>query len=61
MGVDGLPSVNKSILNAELTGLAKHQQQFILSEAGPTVALVRGLSVNKGLEVDTQMLTSLAK
>lgn len=61
LGVDGLPSVNKSILNAELTGLAKHQQQFMLSEAGPTVALVCGLSFNEGLQVDTQTLASLAK
>lgn len=51
--------LSKSILNAELTGLAEHQQQFILLEAGPTVALVHSLSFNNGLEVDTQMLASL--
>lgn len=52
-GAERLPSTNKSILNAELTGLAEHQQ-FILSEACPTVAMVRGLSFNTGLKVDTQ-------
>lgn len=49
-GIERLPSVSESILNAELPGLAQHQQRSARSEAGFLVALVPDLSSIKDLK-----------
>lgn len=42
-GIKRFASVHASTVNAELTGMVQHQQQFIWSEAGPILALRYGL------------------